>query len=197
MHPDALTGEVLADWSSWLYASLDAVHHIDLQVGPATYRAFLLADGLEVDLGFTPATSFGPIGTVRSRPSSATQPSARRVEPDVDHLIGLGWHHAAHAGVAIAREEPWQAEHWISALRNHTLTLACLRHGVPSHYGKGAASRPAEQLHALAAAFVARLDREELTRALGSAVRAFVAELRHADAMLLNACSLFWARSPT
>lgn len=181
VHPAARTGEVLADWSSWLYTSLDAVHHFDLQVGPATYRAFLLADGLEVDLGFTPAGSFGPIGDGAFETVFGDPAERRQIEPDVDHLIGLGWHHAAHARVAIARDAPWQAEYWISALRNHTLTLACLRYGVSSHFGKGAGALPAEQLDALAAGFVARLTRDELTRALIAAVRAFVTELQHAD----------------
>jgi hypothetical protein len=32
----------------------------------------------------------------------------------------------------------WQAEHWISAMRDHVITLACVRLGYPAHYAKGA-----------------------------------------------------------
>lgn len=52
----------LDDWSALVYRELDALHHFDLQSGPATYRAFLLEELLEVDLGFTPAGEFGPLG---------------------------------------------------------------------------------------------------------------------------------------
>lgn len=58
---DALP-DVLADWSSWLYPHLGAVHHFDLRAGSVTYRAFLLADGLEIDVGFAPVSDFGPLG---------------------------------------------------------------------------------------------------------------------------------------
>ena len=34
--------EVLSDWSQFMYQELGALHHFDLQSGPATYRAFLL-----------------------------------------------------------------------------------------------------------------------------------------------------------
>jgi hypothetical protein len=177
---DAL-GDVLADWSSWIYRNLGAVHHFDLRAGPAAYRAFLLADGLEIDLGFAPASDFGPIGDGAFDVVFGDPVERKDGQPDADHLIGLCWHHAAHARVAIARQEPWHAEYWISALRDHTISLACLRHGLPPLYAKGAAQLPAAELDALAPAVVARLDEDELTRALAAAVAAFLAELNLAD----------------
>ncbi|MDQ3029373.1 MAG: nucleotidyltransferase domain-containing protein [Actinomycetota bacterium] len=177
---DAL-GDVLADWSSWVYPDLGAVHHFDLRAGSTTYRAFLLADGLEIDLGFAPASAFGPVGDGAFDVVFGDPVERKDSQPDADHLIGLCWHHAAHARVAIARQEPWHAEYWISALRNHTISLACLRHGLPSHYAKGAGQLPTAELDALAAAVVARLDEEELIRALAAAVATFLAELNHTN----------------
>ena len=174
-------GDVLADWSAWVYANLGAVHHFDLRAGATTYRAFLLADGLEIDLGFAPAGDFGPIGDGAFDVVLGDPVARKDSRPDADHLIGLCWHHAAHARVAIARQEPWPAEYWISALRDHTISLACLRHGLPSHYAKGAGRLPTAQLDALAAAVVARLDEDELLRALAAAVAAFLDELNQTD----------------
>jgi hypothetical protein len=53
---------VVSDWSSYLYGELGALHHFDLKVPTAVYRAFLLPSCLEVDLGFAPADQFGPVG---------------------------------------------------------------------------------------------------------------------------------------
>lgn len=174
-------GEVLADWSSWVYSDLRAVHHFDLRAGSATYRAFLLADGLEIDLGFAPAGDFGPVGDGALDVVFGDPVERKDSQPDADHVIGLCWHHAAHARAAIARHQPWHAEYWISALRDHTISLACLRHGLSSHYAKEAGELPTAELDALADAVVARLDEEELIRALAAAVAAFLAELKHTD----------------
>jgi hypothetical protein len=38
-----------------------------------------------------------------------------------DDLIGLAWHHLLHARACVERGKPWQAEYWISALRDHVL----------------------------------------------------------------------------
>lgn len=173
--------DVLTDWTSWLYADLDAVHHFDLHAGAATYRAFLLADRLEVDLGLTPADSFGPLGGGAFDIVFGHPAAPQNSPPDPDHLIGLGWHHVLHARVAIARGAPWQAEHWISALRDHTMALGCIRHGLPFHFGKGAGQLPAAERASLTRALVTSLDRHELTRALTATVGAFLAEIQKTD----------------
>lgn len=47
-----------------------------------------------------------------------------------------------HAGNCIERGLPWQAEYWISTVRDHAITLACIRLGYPTSYATGA-DRPA------------------------------------------------------
>jgi predicted nucleotidyltransferase len=69
-------GEVVGEWSAYVYRVLGAVHHFDLEAGPARYRAFLLRELLEVDLGFTPAAEFGPVVTGSSGWCSARRWSA-------------------------------------------------------------------------------------------------------------------------
>src|SRR5918997_1255502 len=55
-------GEVLGDWSEFMYQELGALHHFPLQSGPVIYRPFLLPGCLEVALVFTPAAEFGALG---------------------------------------------------------------------------------------------------------------------------------------
>jgi hypothetical protein len=58
-------------------------------VPAAIYRAFLLPSGLEVDLGFTPADQFGPVGQqaqrleqpIRELADLAELPRGRRLSP--------------------------------------------------------------------------------------------------------------------
>ena len=171
--------QVCDAWTSALYRNLGVLHHFELRAGSAVYRAFLLADLLEVDVGFTPAHEFGPLGPgdfqVVFGEAAARRPAS---PPVVDHLVGLGWHHVLHARSAIERNAPWHAEHWISAVRDQTLVLAALRLGLPTEYATGADRMPQTVTAPLRDALVRSLDREELFRALGAATGALLAELR-------------------
>ena len=112
---------------------------------------------------------------------AVTLPAA---QVDGDHVAGLAWHHALHARVAIERGRPWLAEYWISALRDHAVTLACARLGLPAGHAKGADDLPAALLETIGEAIVRGLDRGELERALRRAVAAFRAELAARDERL-------------
>ncbi|GAA1200943.1 nucleotidyltransferase domain-containing protein [Pseudonocardia alaniniphila] len=173
---------VLGDWSSFVYRELGALHHFDLRPGTQIYRAFLLDGPLEIDLGFTPGRDFGPVGGGGFQVVFGT-PVERRALPPVDpgHLIGLSWHHVLHARIAIERGAPWQAEHWINAVRDHTITLACHRRGLPTSYAKGADALPPEVTGPIGEAFVRSLDTAELARALRAATEALLTELRVTD----------------
>ena len=173
---------VVSDWSEYLYGQLGALHHFDLKVAAGIYRAFLLPSCLEVDLGFTPAEQFGPAGPqFRAVFGAAAQTSPVSL-PDPGHLIGLGWHHVLHARSCIERHKPWQAEYWISGIRDQTLALACLRLGEPAHYAKGADALPAEVRGGLEDALVRSLELNELRRALRVAATGLLLELAATDA---------------
>ncbi|MDT4963233.1 MAG: hypothetical protein QOF87_2880, partial [Pseudonocardiales bacterium] len=92
--------------------------------------------------------------------------------------IGLAWHHVLHARIFIERGPPWQAEHWISAIRDETLALASLRLGLPAAYAKGSDKLPADITTPVQDALVRSLDAAELSRALQAATRALIGELR-------------------
>jgi len=176
--------DILGEWSQFMYQELGALHHFDLRSGPAIYRAFLLPACLEVDLAFTPAAEFGARGphfrTVFGE--AIERPDAPRA--DRDHIIGLSWHHVLHARICIERNKLWQAEYWISGVRDHALTLACLRFGQPTDYAKGVDALPSEMTRRFEDALVRTLTPSELWRALGAAATHVLHEFRDTDATL-------------
>lgn len=173
--------DVLADWTGFVYRELGALHHFDLQAGSAIYRAFLLSKGLEVDLAFTPSDEFGARGrhfrVVFGRPVEL--PEATPL--DRDHLIGLAWHHVLHGRISIERNKLWQAEYWISAIRDHALALACLRFGETAFYAKGVDSLPHDVTAQFEDTLVRALTPAELQRALQAVTALLVGEIGEAQ----------------
>lgn len=177
---------VLGDWTGFMCGELGARHHFDVHSAAALYRVFLLPDCLEVDLAFTPACEFGALGPAfRVVFGEAVEP--RAIAPaDPDRLIGLAWHHVLHARICIERGKPWQAEYWISAVRDHTLALACLRLGPPADHAKGADNLTSETTASLEAALIRDLSVEELDRALRVVVTGLLRELHETDPELAD-----------
>jgi len=176
--------DALQRWTTRLYQDFAAVHHWDLPSGSTIYRVFLLPGWLEVDLAFAPEAEFGPRGPAwRTVFGHAEQPAYSH-PPDREHLAGLAWHHALHARTRIERQRWWQAEYWISALRDQIIALACLRLGHPTAYAKGAHLLPLELTKPLEATLVRSLGEAELRRALNAAVLSMSAELDCTDPLL-------------
>jgi hypothetical protein len=185
---DAAVADVLEDWTLRLAGELDAVHLTDLERGPTIYRVFLLPDALQFDLSLTPAARFRPAGprfrllfgeTAAGEPAFPAPPAAR-------DLFGWGVIYALHARACIERGRVWQAEHYVGAVRDHALSLACLRHGLPAVQARGYDDLPAETLARFGAAHVGAVEAEALQAALAAAVLALVREgaearLAHAD----------------
>jgi len=178
--------EVLGDWSAFVYQELGALHHFDLRSRGAIYRAFLLPTCLEVDLAYTPAAEFGALGPSFQVLFGEAIERPHTPPVDRDHTIGLAWHHVLHARICIERNKLWQAEYWISAVRDYALTLACLRFGLPSVHAKGVDGLPPEVTMRFEDALVRTLTPSELRRALSVVVTQFLRELREADADLAD-----------
>ena len=131
-------GRVMADWTAAMYRQHGALDHLDVRSGAATYRVFLLASTLQVDIAFAPEDDFGPtaptfrllFGRVGDRVPAAA--AGRGAE-----LIGMAWLYALHARSSLARGRVWQAEYMISGVRDHVLALACVRHGCLPCRGAG------------------------------------------------------------
>ncbi len=171
---DASKPDVLADWTRELADAFGAVPLLDLDAGELTYRVFLLPGWLQLDL------SFGVGSTVRAR--DAFRPlfgpsRVRAVPPEsAEQLFGWAVLYARHALVAIERGQPWHAEYSVSGVRDHALTLACLRRGLPTAYGKGFDRLPADVLRRFDDALVRSIEPAELVRALAVAVTGLLTE---------------------
>ena len=91
-------------------------------------------------------------------------------------MFGYAVHHALRARFCIERGRYWQAEYWISGVRDYALNLACRRRGLPTSYGRGYDNLPADVRAAFADALVRSLQREELLRALRRAIAGLLRE---------------------
>jgi hypothetical protein len=167
---DAPASEVLEAWTRDLVDTLDAAQLFDLPSGPIIYRVFLLPNSLELDLSFTPASEFGARGPkFRLLFGAAVQRPPREAAP-AEELFGYAVHHAFHARTCIERAQYWQAEYWISAVRDHALHLECHQRGLDGSYGRDFDRLPADVTEPLRDAIVRSLEPVDLRSALGSAV---------------------------
>ena len=187
---DVPIASVLDDWTRTLIDERDAVHLADLTRGPITYRVFLLPDELQFDLSMTPAAQFRPAGprfrllfgeTAAGEPQLSAQPTA-------GDLFGWGVIYALHARACIERGRLWQAEHYVGAVRDHALSLACLGDGLPAAQARGYDDLPSEILARFEAVHVGALEPGALRSALAAAVDALMrtgvdARLSHAGAV--------------
>jgi hypothetical protein len=165
---------VLDSWSQNIVREFEAVHLFDLLNEAIIYRVFLFPDSLELDISFTPASEFGAGGPrFRLLFGEAIEMPYRSPAP-AEELFGYAVHHALHARVCIERAQYWQAEYWISAVRDYALALACRSRGLDGSYGRDFDRLPADVVDPVNDALVRSLEREELRRALGSAVDALL-----------------------
>jgi hypothetical protein len=179
--------DVLDAWTRTLVDELDAVYLADLQRGPTTYRVFLLPDALQLDLSMTPAAQFRPAGprfrllfgeTAPGESEVSTPPAAGDLfiptPPVAADLFGWGVIYALHARACIERGRVWQAEHYVGAVRDHALSLACLRQGLPAVQARGYDDLSAETLARFEAAHVGAAEPGALRAALAASVVALM-----------------------
>jgi predicted nucleotidyltransferase len=183
---------VLADWTRALIDELDAIRLVDLKRGPTIYRVFLLPDALQFDLSMTPAAQFRPAGPRFKLVFGHAAAGESEVAPPPGQLFIatpavaadlFGWAvvYALHARACIERRRVWQAEHYVGAVRDHALSLACLRHGLPGVQARGYDDLPAEILARFAETHVAAAEPESLRTALAASVSALMREGADAD----------------
>jgi hypothetical protein len=168
--------DVLEDWTRTLAEEFDAAHLFDLPSGASIYRVFLLPGCLQFDLSFTPASKFGASGPKFKMLFGSFVEKPYAQTPPAHELFGYAVHHALRARFCIERARFWQAEYWISGIRDYALSLACRRRGLPASYGRGFDDLPADVRDGFVGALVASLERDELLRALGCAIEGLVRE---------------------
>jgi hypothetical protein len=181
--------DVLDDWTRLLIDELDAVQLAELERGPTTYRVFLLPDALQFDLSMTPAAEFRPAGprfrilfgaTAPDESGTPTPPVAGTLFISTPAVAGdiFGWGviYALHARGCIERGRVWQAEHYIGAVRDHALSLACLREGVTAVQARGYDDLSAETLARSGGAHVGAVEPGALRAALAVSIAALTRE---------------------
>jgi hypothetical protein len=180
---DTPVATVLDDWTRALGDELGAVPLVDLERTPTIYRVFLLPDALQFDLSLTPAARFAPAGPKwRTLFGEIAEEHTRTPAPPVaEDLFGWGVIYALHARTCIDRGRVWQAEHYTGAVRDHALSLACLRHDLPAVQARGYDDLPTGVLAGLDGAHVGSLDAAELQRALSVALKALFGEATAAN----------------
>jgi len=166
---------VLEDWSRTIVDELDAVHLFDLAAAAAIYRVFLLPGCLQLDLSFAPAHAWGAAGPKFRLLFGEAAPRGHAPPPDAKELLGYAVHHALRARFCIERGRLWQAEYWLSAMRDYALDLACLHRGLPAREGRGFDQLPDEILDRFAPTLVSSVRPQELRRALALAVAGLIA----------------------
>ena len=184
---DVPVAEVLDDWTRALSNESAAVHLVDLERGPTIYRVFLLPDALQFDLSLTPAARFAPAGP-RFRLLFGQIAEGEVPEPPAaGDLFGWGVIYGLHARTCIERGRIWQAEHYIGAVRDHALSLACLRRELPAEQARGYDDLPADTLASFNGTHVGSLEHEALRSALSAAMRALLHEGEAADVPSVDA----------
>jgi hypothetical protein len=189
--------EVLDRWTTTLSDELGAVRLADLERGRTMYRVFLLPDALQFDLSLTPAAQFRPAGprfrllfgeTAAGEAEAATPPAELFIPtPAVaEDVFGWGVIYALHARASIERRRVWQAEHYVGAVRDHALALACLRRGLPPAQARRYDDLPAETLSRFAETHVGAVEPAALQRALAAAIRALMREGAEADVLIAD-----------
>jgi hypothetical protein len=179
--------EVLDDWTATLIDELGAVTLADLARGPTMYRVFLLPGALQLDLSMTPAAQFRPYGprlrlifgeVAADEPRPPAPPGSLFIATPVvaGEIFGWGVIYALHTRACIERGRLWQAEHYVGAVRDHGLSLACLRHGVVAVQARGYDDLPAEALLHFEGTLVGALEPGPLRAALAASVMALIRE---------------------
>lgn len=104
--------------------------------------------------------------------------------------------YALHSRACIERGRLWQAEHYVAAVRDHALSLACLREDVTAVQARGYDDLSAETLGRFADAHVGELEPGALRAALAASVAALLhegaeARLSHADVVAQRLAELY------
>jgi hypothetical protein len=177
---------VASAWTGRMYEDYGAVDHLDMWSGGTLFRVFLLSSSLQVDLSFWASDTFAPTGEpFRLLFGEANEPAGAPAEmPGI--LIGMGWLYALHARSSIARGRNLQALHMVNGVRDHVVSLACLRFGLPAHQGRGVDDLPVELRETLGETIVRGLDRSELSRAFAHAITALLEEAEWIDSDLAS-----------
>ncbi len=184
---DVPVPDVLDDWTTQLGEDLGAILLFDLLRDPIVYRVFLLPDCLQIDLSFSPASSFRPTSPrFRLLYGEAGEPLEGADPVAAGELLGWAVMYARDVRVSIERGQLWRAENSLSGLRHYALSFACALRGLPASWGKAHDQLPPDVLESFSRALASSVETDELARALTVAVTALRRECATAPSVPSN-----------
>lgn len=188
---------VFRDWQWRVWSVLPVRHAFESLRGPNIFLFGLLLDNyLEIDASFQ---SLCDLMARRGRWQVAFDRSGdiegilcaswdAQPTPDVAAeyrrwLLSI-WYYVTHVAIHARRGHWWRAVLDLEDLRQRAVVLAGLRHGVETQHFRDVHRLPADFQAALAQTLVARLEADEIRRALHAAVDCFFGEACALDAQL-------------
>ena len=139
----------------------------------------------QLDLSMTTAAQFRPAGprfrlvfgqTAAGESETVTGDLFIPTPPVAGDIFGWGVIYALHARACIERGRGWQAEHYVGAVHDHALSLACLREGRTAVQARGYDDLPAETLARYEDAHVGAIEPGVIQAALAASVRGLLSE---------------------
>jgi len=155
---------------------VDLVGRLATAEDPERLRAVGGARGSQSRDGPVESLVFGAIGPQFRLLFGNAIEQAAPAAPDVRQLFGYGVHHTVRARICVERQRHWHAEYWISGVRDYALTMACVRLGLPAHFGRGFDGLPDAIRTAAASALVRSIERRDLLNALRCATDLLLSE---------------------
>jgi len=155
--------DVADTWTRRMYEHHGAVDDLDIWSGSTLFRVFLCPPRSRSIF------HFGLRTRSLQRESLSICCSAKRTSP-----------RPLRRGRPIpssARGRGLQALYMVNGVRDHVVSLACLRHGLPVHEGRGVDALPDEVKRTLADTVVRGVERIELSRAFTNVVTALLDEV--------------------
>lgn len=164
--PEADESQVVERWTHHISTTYGLAHYLDVFAGSTRYRVFLLPASLQIDISFWSHDAFAARGDRFRLLFGTPAVASPTVPPNPDRLIGMAWLYALHVRSSIARNEPWHALTLLDDMRDHLLTLACVRHELNAHQLRGVDDLPPDVLTRFADARTGSLETPGLRRSL-------------------------------
>jgi len=194
---------VFREWKDKIETLLPVIHFFEVNYGPNNYLYGFLLDGfVELDMGFVCLTNlsarrerwkvaFDRSGKIENIMRSSWK---KKSQPDIRSIyqsrINSIWHYIIHVVVALKRNQPWRALHYLEVIRNRTIELAGLRRGLETKHFRQVDQMPKQFLAELQQTLVSNMDPVNIMQALKVAMDCFFREARSLDKILgLNIAS--------
>ncbi len=181
---DVLT--VFRDWESVIRVLLSVLWSFaDIRGPEVGLYAIILEDFLEVDISFqslSVLSARSPNWKVTLDRTGQIQnilceSRSKNTELDLETLYARRldsiWHYVTHVAVSIKRGHLWRATHYLEEIRNRIIGLEGLIYNRQTRHFREVDQLPRNRLAALERTFPARLECDELVRALYAATDCF------------------------